>query len=218
MLKKKIINNLDYIIALILTIIVLRITIIVFKSEIVDIDMNFYKFIVENIRNEYLTYFMKFITILGSSIVIILLCIVSLIITKNKKIAFFICLNPMIVVTLNYLLKNIVARKRPTEFFLIIEKGFSFPSGHSMTSTAFYGFIIYLTHKYCHTKKRNLIIIANILLIPLIMFSRVYLGVHYLSDIIAGCLISIIYLIIYIRITNKVIREEVVYENKKLDS
>ena len=211
-IRKRIIKNIDYIIALILTIIVIRITRVVFQNEIVELDTNFYKFVVENIRNKYLTYFMRAVTILGSSIVI---CIFVMIRIKKKKIVTCICVNPIIIVVLNYILKNIVARKRPEEFFLIIEKGFSFPSGHSMVSTAFYGFFIYLLYKYYKDKKKYILIGINIILIPLIMFSRVYLGVHYLSDIIAGCLISIIYLIIYIRIINRLIREEVGYENKK---
>ncbi|MCI8548467.1 MAG: phosphatase PAP2 family protein [Bacilli bacterium] len=214
-IRKRIIKNIDYIIALILTIIVIRITRVVFQNEIVELDTNFYKFVVENIRNKYLTYFMRAVTILGSSIVIILICIFVMIRIKKKKIVTCICVNPIIIVVLNYILKNIVARKRPEEFFLIIEKGFSFPSGHSMVSTAFYGFFIYLLYKYYKDKKKYILIGINIILIPLIMFSRVYLGVHYLSDIIAGCLISIIYLIIYIRIINRLIREEVGYENKK---
>ena len=147
-IRKRIIKNIDYIIALILTIIVIRITRVVFQNEIVELDTNFYKFVVENIRNKYLTYFMRAVTILGSSIVIILICIFVMIRIKKKKIVTCICVNPIIIVVLNYILKNIVARKRPEEFFLIIEKGFSFPSGHSMVSTAFYGFFIYLPYTW----------------------------------------------------------------------
>ena len=85
-IRKRIIKNIDYIIALILTIIVIRITRVVFQNEIVELDTNFYKFVVENIRNKYLTYFMRAVTILGSSIVIILICIFVMIRIKKKKI------------------------------------------------------------------------------------------------------------------------------------
>ena len=212
-IRKRIIKNIDYIIALILTIIVIRITRVVFQNEIVELDTNFYKFVVENIRNKYLTYFMRAVTILGSSKV----RIIGNATCNIHKVLPNVDLSKLHIRELvNYnILKNIVARKRPEEFFLIIEKGFSFPSGHSMVSTAFYGFFIYLLYKYYKDKKKYILIGINIILIPLIMFSRVYLGVHYLSDIIAGCLISIIYLIIYIRIINRLIREEVGYENKK---
>lgn len=208
-LKKIIKKNIDYIIAFISIIIVSRITITILKKELFEIDMSFYQFIVNSIRNKYLTYFMKFITILGSSKIIILLTLIMLFAFSNKKLKIFITLNPILIVVINQLLKNIVARKRPTEFFLIVEKGFSFPSGHAMVSTACYGLLMYLIYKYTKKTHKNILMIMISILILLIMFSRIYLGVHYLSDVVVGCLISIIYLIIYIRIMNRCIRGEV---------
>ena len=73
-----------------------------------------------------------------------------------------------------------------------------------MVSMAFYGYLMYLIYKYIKNKylKYSLIILLGIL-ICLIGISRIYLGVHYTSDVLAGFLISIPYLIVYISIAKK---------------
>ena len=71
---------------------------------------------------------------------------------KNKKIGVSIFSNLVIITALNQLLKNILQRPRPTEFRIVEETGYSFPSGHSMVSMAFYGYLIYLTYKYIKNK------------------------------------------------------------------
>ena len=104
---------------------------------------------------------------------------------------------------LNQFLKHIVQRPRPTEYRIIDERGYSFPSGHSMASAAFYGFLIYLIYKKVKSKKLKIGLIAFFtFLIPLIGCSRIYLGVHYTSDVLAGFFVSISYLFIYISIVD----------------
>ena len=85
---------------------------------------------------------------------------------KNKKIGLSIFLNLVIITVLNQLLKRILQRPRPTEIRIIEETGYSFPSGHSMVSLAFYGYLIYLIYKYINNKhlKRSLIIIFSVLI------------------------------------------------------
>ena len=101
-------------------------------------------------------------------------------------------------------IQPIVQRERPVGYRLVDELGYSFPSGHSMVSTAFYGLIIYLVYKNIENKKlRNVICVSLAILIILIGCSRVYLGVHYASDVLAGVVTSIAYLIIITRIISK---------------
>ena len=102
------------------------------------------------------------------------------------------------------MLKRILRRPRPTEFRIVEETGYSFPSGHSITSMVFYGYLVYLTYKYINNKKIKIpLIIFLILLIPTIGLSRIYLGVHYASDVLCGFLLGIIYLILFISISKK---------------
>jgi len=78
-----------------------------------------------------------------------------------------------------------------------------------MASMAFYGLLIYYAYRYIENKKiRAIICIILSLLIPLIGFSRIYLGVHYTSDVVAGFLISISYLILFTSIAPKLLRIE----------
>ncbi|ECK4200378.1 phosphatase PAP2 family protein [Listeria monocytogenes] len=88
------------------------------------------------------------------------------------------------------IIKNIVQRPRPT-YKLIEQGGFSFPSGHSTGSTVFYGMLAFLLILY--VSRRCLQVLIGMLafgLVIFIMYSRVYLGVHFPSDVVAGFLIG----------------------------
>ena len=177
----------------------------VYTNTDMIIDNLFYNFIKDYFINDNLTYYVNIITWFGSTIGIILICVLSLFIFKEKKINTSIICNLIIVTILNNLLKIIFMRARPDINPLVIENSFSFPSGHSMISMAFYGFLIYIIY----TNKNNLIvkwvfIIFLSILIVLIGISRVYLGVHYTSDVIGGFCFSISYLIIYIYFYRKI--------------
>jgi membrane-associated phospholipid phosphatase len=87
---------------------------------------------------------------------------------------------------LNLVLKLSFHRPRPEVGFVHLETH-SFPSGHAMISTAAYGAFAYLLWSRVRLRRRRLLITAaTALLVALICFSRLYLGVHYLSDVLAG--------------------------------
>lgn len=170
----------------------------VLDNEIVTFDGNVYNTI-SLVKNDFMTNVFKIITEFGSAKVLILIALTSLVVIKNKKIGIAISLNLASIGLLNYILKNIIQRPRPEGFRLVEETGYSFPSGHSMASMAFYGLIIYFVFKNVKNKLIKKIICTTLsLLIILIGISRIYLGVHYASDVIAGFLVSIAYLVVYI--------------------
>lgn len=207
-LKEIIIKNLKWIILFICIVGFLLLAEDVFHKEIMNGDVIGYKFISTYLISDFATPVAKFITNFGGAICLIIIAIILLILIKNKKIGIAIISNLGIVTILNQLLKRILQRPRPEELRIINESGYSFPSGHSMISMAFYGFLIYLIYKNIKNKylKWSLITVLGILIIS-IGISRIYLGVHYTSDVIAGFLIAISYLIIYTSMINKFILE-----------
>ncbi len=210
---KKIKNNWQWIVLFLSIFIVIHLTSIVLRGEIIRIDTFFHAMLVKNLRSDFLTPIMKFFTFLGSSYMIITVTILTIFLFKNKRKGIFVSINLILVVLINQLLKFAIQRDRPFGVAIMIEKGFSFPSGHSMVSTAFYGFLIYLVYRYCQNNKLKYSFIFGLsCLIFLIGISRVYLGVHYMSDVVAGFFLSIAYLILYIRIVNRYIEEGDRYE------
>lgn len=174
-----------------------------FANEVMKKDVIGYKIISKYLISDFITPVAKIITNFGGVIWLIIFTIIVAILLKNKLMKICVVLNLAISGMLNQILKHLVQRPRPTEYRLIDESGYSFPSGHSMVSAAVYGFLIYLIFKNIKNKYLkwiSIILLTN--LIVLIGISRIYLGVHYTSDVLAGFLISISYLIIFTSIVN----------------
>ena len=203
--KEIIEKNIKWIALFICVVLVIGIVNDVLSKEIYELDVVGYEFISRHFISEKLTPIVKYITQLGGVIGLITLAIILTFTIKNKKTSLLIWTNLGISALLNQILKRIIQRPRPTKFRIIEESGYSFPSGHSMVSAAFYGFLIYLIYKNIKNKylKWGLISLLTILII-LIGTSRIYLGVHYTSDVLAGFLIAVSYLIIFITMINKI--------------
>ena len=202
--KELIKKNLKWIVLFITLIGFLALAEDIFNKEIMNGDIIGYKIVSTFLISDFATPIAKFITNLGGAIFLITLTIILFIVIKNKKIGLSIFSNLVIITVLNQLLKRILQRPRPTEFRIIEETGYSFPSGHSMVSMAFYGYLIYLIYRYVKNKYIKWISIAFLsVLICSIGVSRIYLGVHYTSDVLGGFLLSISYLVIYISAVNK---------------
>ena len=207
--KEFIVKNLKWIILFICLIGFLTIAEDVFNKEIMNGDIVGYKLISTFLISDFATPIAKFITNFGGAIFLAVLTIILFILIKNKKIGVSIFANLAIITALNQLLKNILQRPRPTEYRIIEETGYSFPSGHSMISMAFYGYLIYLIYKYVKNKYVKWISMVLLsILICSIGISRIYLGVHYTSDVLGGFLISISYLVMYISAVNKFLIEK----------
>lgn len=209
MLKRIVEKNYKWIIAFLCLIIVLMMLEDIFENEQLTLDMVVYRLVILNLRSEPLTVIMKVITNLSSVYVLIAIAIGTLLFIKNKKIGLCVTGNLVIATLLNQLLKYIIQRPRPEGYRLIVESGYSFPSGHSMVSMAFYGLIIYLIWKMVKNKRIKYVACGILgFLIPMIGFSRIYLGVHYASDVIGGFAISIVYLLLFTNVTRSILQLE----------
>ena len=121
----------------------------------------------------------------------------------NNKDRWILVGNVVLTTGFNQLLKHIIIRARPDHIRLVFEKGYSFPSGHAMVSLGLYGVFMYFI--CCHIKDKKKKILWNSLItiyIILVGISRIYVGVHYPTDIIGGYFLSIGLIISYITTFN----------------
>lgn len=178
------------------------------KYGVLDIDNNVYNFISKNIMNDTLSSILKCVTHLGGVAFIVLLGVLCFMFCKKNR--WFITFDLVGCTVINQTIKHIVRRPRPNVLRLVEESGYSFPSGHSMISVAFYGLVIYFVYKNINNKYLKWALISLLsLLILTIGFSRIYVGVHYFTDVVGGFFLALAYLIVYIYIYNKkVIKNE----------
>ena len=171
------------------------------SGEILRLDTLAYQVIVEGLRSDALTPFMEAFTSLASIVVLAVLAAVIAALAPGKAPGWCVSVNLVCVVLLNTVLKYLVQRPRPDGFRLISEAGYSFPSGHSMVAMAFFGLLIWMVWRYHrHDVMRVVWCIVFGLVIMMVGVSRIYLGVHYASDVLAGFCVSLIWLIFYTRV------------------
>lgn len=153
---------------------------------------------VYSMRSDKLTVFWRFITHSGDRYVVIILGIILLLIKSlREKYGVKFAIAALSSTALYQIMKYIFQRPRPDLALRLIEQGgYSFPSGHSMNCLVSYGILIYLLLKYCENRRLAKILSVGLgLLTILIGFSRVYVGVHYPTDIIGGWSLGIAVLV-----------------------
>jgi membrane-associated phospholipid phosphatase len=153
--------------------------------------------------------FMVFITLLGkhqflipANILLILYCFL---LQKQSWFSVRVAAIALSSLVLMFLLKYLFQRKRPLAPLLSAARGLSFPSGHAIMAVTFYGLVIYIINHSIETGwLRYLLTGLLILLIFLVGFSRVYLRVHYASDVLAGFIIGALWLVISLGVLDRI--------------
>lgn len=176
------------------------VTLFVIIKKDLYIDTYLYKYI-SMLINKDLTSVIRIITNIGSVVFsIIVIIIISILLYKyNKKedLKYFLIIMIIGNIT-SFTLKLIIARNRPDILRLMVENTYSFPSGHTFITTLLYGSILVLLNKYY--KKSYVLWTIYGILVMLIMFTRIYLGVHYFSDTLGGFFLGIIFLFIFYKL------------------
>lgn len=161
--------------------------------------------------SDILTNILIFITNFGGPIGISLICITIFLIPKlRNKLGLPVSIAVSTSFILNIILKLIFARERPDILRLVTENSYSFPSGHAMINMALYTVLIIYAYKSIKSKRiKYPLIIAMMLLVIAIGFTRIYLGVHYAGDIIGGWLLGFaIGLSVYMLMKNSSINDD----------
>jgi membrane-associated phospholipid phosphatase len=109
---------------------------------------------------------------------------------------------------LNVLLKHAYARARPHfDDPFVTEASYSFPSGHTAGATLFYGVVVaFLVAHFFDWRQRTACIAGGVLAVALVAYSRMYLGAHYLSDIIAAVCSSLVWLVLCLSAVHSLVR------------
>jgi undecaprenyl-diphosphatase len=170
------------------------------RSEPLDLDVMQFAY---GVRDDFLNVIVAFITRAGDTITVAAICVALVALPTRVRFGIPAAGAAVVAGLFQYILKIVVERARPDfTMWLVPEDGFSFPSGHANASFVFYLFLMILLRRY--------FIIANIrsaatavtvalpLLVAVIGGSRVYLGVHYPTDIIGGWLLGAILLIVIV--------------------
>jgi undecaprenyl-diphosphatase len=168
-------------------------------NKIVNFDNRITDFL-QSMNSQILTNIMKFFTFIGSGSVIGFIVIMAMIffyvVLKHRSELVLLVGVVIGSALLNLILKMTFHRARPTINRIIDASGYSFPSGHSMAAFTLYGILSFLLWKHISSYSgRSLLIIISVLMIAMIGISRIYLGVHYPSDVLGGFLASGIWLI-----------------------
>ena len=187
----------NIIIIIALTILLIIEIILVKTNSFSQIDSFVYTHI-SNFITPVNTAIFKLFSFFGSEIFIIILCLLVLFLFKKKSRGIGFTFILLLSTLFNQGLKLIVGRERPDINQLVTESSYSFPSGHTMIITTIVGlFIFYLwNNKKGSRTKKNVITIILTIIAFLVMISRIYLGVHYFSDIIGGITASLLLLAI----------------------
>lgn len=166
------------------------------SSEGILFDVAVLKYL-HNDKNPTVFLIMKVISFIGSGTFLFPVVAITFIYNLYKKkyyISKLLILSSLGSWVLNYVLKLLFNRTRPLEFFLVEQRGLSYPSGHSMVSMSMYLTFAYLLCKksnFAHKKK--LIFTLAVIGVVLMGMSRIYLGVHWPTDIIGGFIMGYIF-------------------------
>ena len=149
---------------------------------------------IQSLENEYLTVFYKVITIIADtyqSAIITILLVTFLYFKKHYREALFLAITMTTCGLAMPLLKNIFRRERPNFYRLIEISGYSFPSGHTTSATTMYLTLAIILLSIMKKLNKYFVFSIAVLGIVIIGSSRIYLGVHYPTDVMAGICLGI---------------------------
>ena len=173
----------------------------VLEGEAIRLDTLAYQVIVLHMRRPWLTPIMQSVSELALPVVLVVVMLTVEAFAPGRWPGLCAAVNLVCVVILNTLLKAIIHRPRPDGFRLIAETGYSFPSGHSMFSMAFYGLLIWLVWHYEKDKLQRWLwcgLFSGVII--MIGISRIYLGVHYATDVIGGFSLALVWLVLFTKL------------------
>lgn len=173
------------------------------------LDLAVQKFFI-SIRTDFFNVLISALTHCSDTITIILLCIILVILPNRKQYGFPVTLAELVGLAIYKPMKHLFLRARPDVVYHLVQQGgYSFPSGHSTTSVIVYGLLFYLIRKNCKDEKlKNILSAICLILAVTIAPSRLYVGVHWATDVICGTLIGFGVLMLAITVIERTNKNE----------
>ena len=159
--------------------------------------------VVRSLECDFFDKYFVFVTKFGNAVVIMVVVLILMIMFRNKD-GWLLGILALTSAVTNKVVKHIIKRPRPDVLKLIKQGGYSFPSGHSMIAISVYGYLLYYVCKRIQNKyiKYPLIVLLVILILS-VGVSRIYVGVHYATDVMAGFLFAIVEVMLLVKFSNK---------------
>lgn len=173
------------------------------------LDLAVQKFFI-SIRTDFFNVLISALTHCSDTITIILLCIILVILPNRKQYGFPVTLAELVGLAIYKPMKHLFLRVRPDVVYHLVQQGgYSFPSGHSTTSVIVYGLLFYLIRKNCKDENlKNILSAICLILAVTIAPSRLYVGVHWATDVICGALIGFGVLMLAITVIERTNKNE----------
>lgn len=190
------------IVALLLLMLFAVITICYRKNYSLSVDNRISIWVSEH-RTSFMTSMMYAFSWIGGPMGTLIVGVLFLLINPLRQYYFIpLVLAGAISALINRVLKESFDRDRPIYEQLVMEKGFSFPSGHSMVNASLYSLVCFLTYYHRFENIQFIVLIFTIVMIIGIGISRIYLGVHYFTDVVAGWSLGIAITLLYMTMVN----------------
>lgn len=152
---------------------------------------------------------MKVFTFFGGAYIPVTIIIIMMFFKNIRKDTYFLSIVYILSGLIILISKYLIARERPDMAIIDIPITPSFPSGHSFTSMVFYFMFGYIFVKKMNIKYKKLVLFIFIFLSLNVGLSRIFLGVHYFSDVIGGFVLSIPIILITINVYNEFLEGEI---------
>ena len=157
-----------------------------------------YRFFIVNVRQGWLTPLMQSVSDLAIPSVLLIVLITVLAFAPGRRPALTVALNFAGIMLLNQIFQFFVHRARPDGYRMVAEAGYNFPSAHAMLAMAFYGLLAWVVWRYERDRVVRYVCMASYAMVALLVgVSRIYLGAHYASDVIAGFCLSFAWLALF---------------------
>lgn len=209
MLKRVFKNNFVLIMILILIIIGYY---LVFSCDYLVSRITYIDTIVMNsisFDSDIFTVIMKIFTFIGSFYIPILILIILYCFKSKRKDTYFLTIVYIFSGLVIFMCKYLISRDRPVSALITIPFTPSFPSGHSFTSMVFYFLLGYIISNNKSIKYKMIVLALFICISLIVGFSRIFLGVHYFSDVIGGFILSIPVILIALNSYKLLIKEDI---------